>query len=69
MAAVTFGGVGFRVTSCVGGHSDRGAAACWMLFADVDIGGKGAFVDNRSLSCGARATARATARVTARARG
>ena len=62
MAAVTFGRVGFGVTSCGGGHTDRGAAACWMLFADVDIRGKVAFVLNRGRSCGTGATARATAR-------
>ena len=62
MAAVTFGRVGFGVTSGGGGHTDRCAAACWMLFADVDIGGKVAFVLNRGRSCGTGATARATAR-------
>ena len=44
--------VRFRVCARVGVEGVSAAAACWMLYADVKVGGEAAFVDNECLSRG-----------------
>lgn len=46
MAAVACGSVGLGVSPCAGRKRDCGAAACWMLFDDEEIGGEAAFFDD-----------------------
>ena len=66
MTPIARRGISLRVSPCVGFNRDCGAAGCWMLFADVNVGGEVAFVDDGCISWGTRAGARGAR---ARARG
>ena len=57
MSSIGGWGISLRVCPCVGGQSTCGAARSGVLYTDVQIGGKGAFVDDQSLSWGTRAGA------------